>query len=695
MLNATPAQHVDHSANSIEDIKASLRRRLVEAPSASDTPAAQERAREVISDKSFPALARMAISSTLFFHLVNNGLFDEASHVFEGLSDLVESDRRFGLDVDYHRAVLLSRSGQVQEAIDLLDSMHVEAQAETYPLVRKRITGLLASLTESVGDIRRAERLYEETFTLRQLHGNDREIAVAAFNYGQFLWRQGLPDLAVEYYQRAAAIERSLHNHCGLAQTLSNLAVAYAAQQSFEKAQNSCTEAQQLITDIDAAIVCVAVHINCAIVAATMDDSERQRSLLLTAFEIAEHNDFVSQKISLRIQLAELATKDSQPTVTESYLTEALGLCLSSKDAYNEAQVRLRLGQAKALSGQFKESREHLVQALELFTSLNANAERGDALELISSISLEEGATKESVAQLLESVKAYRRAAAKRERSKVDVLLARMDAERTKRDEEIHRLRSVELTEANGRLGELNRELMELANEKDEFLAIAAHDLRNPLFEMRAALSTIVQHVHELPPNDVRTMCRELLTAVTRMMSTVTTFLTMSQSGTQSAHLANERVNLDFLARRASERHAPRARAKGVSVTVDSPGERWAIGDPNLIDAILDNLLSNAIKYTEPNTSVEVVVSPVSTCIQIRDAGPGIPSSEVGRLFNKYPNISNRPSNGDESLGLGLYLAQRMAQRIGAHIAYHPREGRLGSSFDLCMRDLDQTEVDV
>lgn len=203
------------------------------------------------------------------------------------------------------------------------------------------------------------------------------------------------------------------------------------------------------------------------------------------------------------------------------------------------------------------------------------------------------------------------------------------------------------------------------------------------MFEIRAAITTIVQHVHELPPNDVRALCQDALNTVTRMMATISTFLTMAQSSSKQSILAYESINVTFLVHRAAERHSTRARYRGVSLTIDAPGDVWASGDANLVGAILDNLISNAIKYTESNSTIILRINSETPSIDVIDRGPGIPLEEVGRLFTKYPKISTHPTNADESLGLGLYLAQRMAQKIGATILHSPVENGRGSCFSL------------
>jgi signal transduction histidine kinase len=106
------------------------------------------------------------------------------------------------------------------------------------------------------------------------------------------------------------------------------------------------------------------------------------------------------------------------------------------------------------------------------------------------------------------------------------------------------------------------------------------------------------------------------------------------------------------------------------------------LGDPSIVDAVLDNLISNAIKYGPKGTTVTVTVGaepqpPTHIVVRVHDQGPGIPEHERSRLFTKYARLSARPTGGEDSMGLGLYLAKRMAQRMNASLDYedHPAGG--------------------
>jgi signal transduction histidine kinase len=170
-----------------------------------------------------------------------------------------------------------------------------------------------------------------------------------------------------------------------------------------------------------------------------------------------------------------------------------------------------------------------------------------------------------------------------------------------------------------------------------------------------------------------------------RMSNTVHAFLEVSRTDKRSTGLVIQPLDLALIAHRARERHATRAAAKDLSLGVELGKDHvWGTGDASVTEAIMDNLVTNAIKYVPTGGAITILVNDDASgpSIAVRDNGPGVDASQAHLLFTKYASIGSKPTGGEESLGLGLYLAQRMASRMGAKISYEPGEDG-GSVFTL------------
>ena len=97
---------------------------------------------------------------------------------------------------------------------------------------------------------------------------------------------------------------------------------------------------------------------------------------------------------------------------------------------------------------------------------------------------------------------------------------------------------------------------------------------------------------------------------------------------------------------------------------------------------VIDNLLSNAIKFSQRNTNIHVSCSHSSTFVEFRvaDQAPGIPKNELEKLWFPFQKLSNRPTAGEGSTGLGLYIVKQFVDAHDGDIFVESEVGR-GTTF--------------
>lgn len=215
-----------------------------------------------------------------------------------------------------------------------------------------------------------------------------------------------------------------------------------------------------------------------------------------------------------------------------------------------------------------------------------------------------------------------------------------------------------------------------------EFVNVAIHDIRNPVSVINAILnllknklenpdSKITEYLKkaELMTNELLRITQELLQSIQftdEDLSIKTETVSLSRTISHLIHF------FQFLAEKKDIRlEANSEEIQHLNVTANEKG---------LFDA-LSHLMSNAIKYSPKNSKVQinVVESEENVSIEIIDNGPGIPANEVDKLFTKYGRLSSRPTGGEMSTGLGLYLTERLVKAMGGSCGTKP--GSPGSTF--------------
>jgi two-component system, OmpR family, phosphate regulon sensor histidine kinase PhoR len=241
-----------------------------------------------------------------------------------------------------------------------------------------------------------------------------------------------------------------------------------------------------------------------------------------------------------------------------------------------------------------------------------------------------------------------------------------------------------------------------LERAKDDFLAVAAHELRSPLAAVRGYTDLLVRREQRRGEEDSPELrgLNILAQQVTHMLRMVDNILDVSRIDAGQVSLQLQRVNLVAMVEQVIEQQRPTAGDRMLALESDR-SEVFAVCDSLRIRQVLTNLVGNAIRYSPPATRVSLWISiepagviaarhtayaaarannddhMLMALIAVRDQGGGISEEQFGRLFQRYARGRERRGEG---LGLGLYLSREFVARHGGDIWAESREGQ-GSTF--------------
>lgn len=240
---------------------------------------------------------------------------------------------------------------------------------------------------------------------------------------------------------------------------------------------------------------------------------------------------------------------------------------------------------------------------------------------------------------------------------------------------------SIEMRFRNEQLvAQLNaaREAAEQASDaKSRFLAVASHDLRQPLHAVTLLNGLLAR---PQPPDRVGEISQQMSRALSSLEKLFSSVLDFSKLEVEKIKPVLEWVELQPLMQRLAQEYSQQASAKGLGLHfADMP---WAVhADPQLLERIVRNLLDNALKFTQ-NGSVQIalVQRESGLMLSVCDTGPGIPGNLRGEIFKEYYQ-ANRDS-GKAGLGLGLTIVQRLAALLSWSVSVTDNSGG-GARFDL------------
>lgn len=253
---------------------------------------------------------------------------------------------------------------------------------------------------------------------------------------------------------------------------------------------------------------------------------------------------------------------------------------------------------------------------------------------------------------------------------------------------EFTRLRAFgQLQGALAELSAANADLVRLNEEKNEFLHIAAHDLKNPLGVI-SGYAGLLQMFDDHEPEDIKEHAGEILASANRMLDIIHKLLDTRAIEDGRVKLVAQAVPLAPVIDALLRDYAHAARQKGIPLGLEGdPAAITLSADPGALHQILDNLLSNAIKYSPHGRPVRLDLSTGRdglARIAVVDRGPGLSEEDQSKLFGKFARLTPQPTGGESSNGLGLWIVQRMARLMGGDITCESRLGE-GSRFILAL----------
>ena len=226
-----------------------------------------------------------------------------------------------------------------------------------------------------------------------------------------------------------------------------------------------------------------------------------------------------------------------------------------------------------------------------------------------------------------------------------------------------------ELEAAHGRLQQASRE-------KSELMHTLAHDLRNPLTSV--VMGTDLLRLGNLPPEHGETV-RRLRTHAQKMTRLIDDLMDAEAIESGQRQFQFTRVDLTRAVRAAVEAFAEPAAFKQLRLELNLPGDSLhAETDEGALRQVIDNLVSNAVKYSPAGQTIEITLradAGEARCI-IADQGPGLAPDEIERLFSKFGKGRARPTGGEKSSGLGLWIAKRVMDALGGRIWCESEPGR-------------------
>lgn len=234
-------------------------------------------------------------------------------------------------------------------------------------------------------------------------------------------------------------------------------------------------------------------------------------------------------------------------------------------------------------------------------------------------------------------------------------------------------------------------ERKEVTKTKDEFIAVASHELKTPLTTIRGYTQLLQQTLSGKPEKKALIFVAKIITQVDNMTRLISDFFDVSKIQTGKLELQKEIFDMDKLVEEVAA-DMIRANTKH-KIKLSGSLKKQVFADRYRISQVLINLLSNAVKFSPKKAEIKVFLHSDSKLITIsvQDFGIGIAGKDLGKVFERFFQADTRIRQSEAGLGLGLYISSEIIRRHKGRITVKSEKGQ-GSTFSLSLPVTSQNE---
>jgi PAS domain S-box-containing protein len=227
-------------------------------------------------------------------------------------------------------------------------------------------------------------------------------------------------------------------------------------------------------------------------------------------------------------------------------------------------------------------------------------------------------------------------------------------------------------------------ELAQIDRRKDEFIALLAHELRNPLAPLRNGLQVMRLAAEDV---DAVTQARDMMERqLGHMVRLVDDLLDISRISQNKMELRRSRLLLADVVSSAVETARPSIEAANHELTISLPTEPLYLdADLTRLAQVLSNLLTNSAKYTEPGGRIWLVGESKGgeVVVSVRDTGIGIPAESLPRIFDMFSQVDRSIERSTGGLGIGLALVKGLVEMHDGTVTADSEGPGMGSTFTI------------
>lgn len=529
-----------------------------------------------------------------------------------------------------------------------------------------------------------ALRLNYDALEIFVAEGDNRNEAISRNNIGLIHHRQESYENALEEFEKAMALNRSIESNTNLAINYNNISNTLSALGRKSAAADSLLKAIEINQHLGVSPRLIQNYYNLAQIYLDSEEYEGAYEIYLQAYEESKSINFLPGIMYHSTGLADVLLQMGNLNEVQVYVDESRELAermgnfeLLARGWSVESILNEQLGNYDRAFAALKEYQvysdslieERRVQAFEeVHTAYEVDLQIAENEFLRQELDYQANLNRYQMLGLILLVLSATVIA-------VFLMIMYRGQQKLKKAYTALKQKTRLITRKSMQLEMLNRELEHLNSDKDRLVGVIVHDLRNPLFGVIGFLDVIRESVTDNSEIEHLEMAQR---SAYRLNSLIDSLLDVHSLEKQNHFRPSESVQIAELIENSVSGFQLMSEKK--NITIKSDIEDFQIEThPPYLARILDNLISNAVKFSPGNSKVHVGCEEKPSgfwSLSVSDEGPGFSDDDKKQLFQMFSKLSARPTDGENSTGLGLYTVNMLVGRLKGKISVHSKIGK-------------------
>lgn len=528
-------------------------------------------------------------------------------------------------------AIVYDEMGLYPEALDYYLKAYEISEQNDDKYAKLILANNLGTIYYEIGKIEEAKAYFAQSMEMARATDQRSDEAMILNNLSSIYTEEGDTLTALNLIRKAHAIQKTEESNCDLAYSYEGLGEVMSWQEKYDSAQFYFDQAMNWAETCNLTGCQTSIYRNMGLLALKQKKNARGVALLNKSLELGERSSYISEM---------------QETANELYNYYRRVNDYRNALKYNLLQTELKDSLFNA-------------QSTEKIARLTAEF---DFRREIESLEYKKMADEMRLNEELRQKESY-------QNSMMVVLVLTL-------------LLAATLGRSYYLVQNHNKKLTALNEEKNTLMGVVAHDLRSPLNNIKGLISLVKMEKSGLSPEQSHYF-HLVDDTMERMRDMIDRVLDVSVVEDMKVKLNLKKVDLGETMNFVAGNFEMLAGKKSIKIHSNLDTEKhFVFADYNYLLQVIENLLSNAIKFSEQGKNIFMNVfqeDDIETMI-IRDEGPGISEEDQKRLFTKFQKLSAKPTDNEQSTGLGLSIVKKFVDAMDAEIRCESQVGK-GTSF--------------